>query len=107
MAGKWSWFWRHEQNNNTSGLPPHWFSRRGSILGFAMHLLFIIDPIEELAAYKDTSVSMMRACLARGHRVRRSEEHTSELQSRGHLVCRLLLEKNKNDIQTSNHFILD
>src|SRR5207253_10453370 len=27
----------------------------------------------------------------------RSEEHTSELQSRGHLVCRLLLEKN-NDL---------
>src|SRR5690625_6454339 len=26
---------------------------------------------------------------------RRSEEHTSELQSRGHLVCRLLLEKKK------------
>src|SRR5690625_6560307 len=25
----------------------------------------------------------------------RSEEHTSELQSRGHLVCRLLLEKTK------------
>src|SRR5437660_8922843 len=31
-----------------------------------------------------------------GHRVpARSEEHTSELQSRGHLVCRLLLEKKK------------
>src|SRR5690625_6635517 len=29
--------------------------------------------------------------------VARSEEHTSELQSRGHLVCRLLLEK-KNKI---------
>src|SRR5207253_7945619 len=27
--------------------------------------------------------------------VERSEEHTSELQSRGHLVCRLLLEKKK------------
>src|SRR5690625_5138632 len=27
----------------------------------------------------------------------RSEEHTSELQSRGHLVCRLLLEKKKDD----------
>src|SRR5690625_6485372 len=27
--------------------------------------------------------------------IRRSEEHTSELQSRGHLVCRLLLEKKK------------
>src|SRR5690625_7066143 len=29
----------------------------------------------------------------------RSEEHTSELQSRGHLVCRLLLEKKKQAIQ--------
>src|SRR5690625_6777141 len=28
---------------------------------------------------------------------KRSEEHTSELQSRGHLVCRLLLEKKNND----------
>src|SRR2546422_3144920 len=28
---------------------------------------------------------------------RRSEEHTSELQSRLHLVCRLLLEKKKTD----------
>src|SRR5690625_5864162 len=28
----------------------------------------------------------------------RSEEHTSELQSRGHLVCRLLLEKKKNNL---------
>src|SRR5439155_27079974 len=28
----------------------------------------------------------------------RSEEHTSELQSRGHLVCRLLLEKKKQKI---------
>src|SRR5690625_1563611 len=28
----------------------------------------------------------------------RSEEHTSELQSRGHLVCRLLLEKKKRKI---------
>src|SRR5690625_6653719 len=30
-----------------------------------------------------------------GFGYRRSEEHTSELQSRGHLVCRLLLEKKK------------
>src|SRR3712207_6922785 len=36
--------------------------------------------------------------LAQGGRVRRprSEEHTSELQSRQYLVCRLLLEKKKN-----------
>src|SRR5207253_9311236 len=31
----------------------------------------------------------------------RSEEHTSELQSRGHLVCRLLLEKKKTAILTA------
>src|SRR3989442_7827905 len=30
-------------------------------------------------------------------RLRRSEEHTSELQSRPHLVCRLLLEKKTQD----------
>src|SRR2546422_7915916 len=33
----------------------------------------------------------------------RSEEHTSELQSRLHLVCRLLLEKKKKDVIKS-HF---
>src|SRR5690625_6274173 len=33
--------------------------------------------------------------LAALEQVERSEEHTSELQSRGHIVCRLLLEKNK------------
>src|SRR5690554_7596872 len=37
----------------------------------------------------------------------RSEEHTSELQSRPHLVCRLLLEKKKNtfdnSLQPNNH----
>src|SRR5690348_17792446 len=32
----------------------------------------------------------------------RSEEHTSELQSPVHLVCRLLLEKKKTNIQTND-----
>src|SRR3989442_10435035 len=38
----------------------------------------------------------------------RSEEHTSELQSRPHLVCRLLLEKKKNKQRKhiqSNHIL--
>src|SRR2546422_2182533 len=35
----------------------------------------------------------------------RSEEHTSELQSRLHLVCRLLLEKKKTDNLTRQHRI--
>src|SRR2546422_7886961 len=40
----------------------------------------------------------------------RSEEHTSELQSRLHLVCRLLLEKkkkNKNAIQNNAQILAD
>src|SRR5436305_11210392 len=35
-----------------------------------------------------------------GEPVGRSEEHTSELQSRPHLVCRLLLEKKKKEKNT-------
>src|SRR5687768_18213619 len=34
----------------------------------------------------------------------RSEEHTSELQSRLHLVCRLLLEKKNNNTSLDLHF---
>src|SRR5215208_8043424 len=33
----------------------------------------------------------------------RSEEHTSELQSRGHLVCRLLLEKKKKNTSANEN----
>src|SRR2546423_2526218 len=49
-------------------------------------------------------------CQRRGHRLeaptrpcsrRRSEEHTSELQSLAYLVCRLLLEKKKDDSTTA------
>src|SRR5262245_62556128 len=41
----------------------------------------------------------------RDHRPVRSEEHTSELQSLRHLVCRLLLEKKKKkkNLKTSRH----
>src|SRR5437899_9947601 len=37
-----------------------------------------------------------------GRRATRSEEHTSELQSLRHLVCRLLLEKKKKKINKKN-----
>src|SRR2546429_3370871 len=38
--------------------------------------------------------------------IRRSEEHTSELQSRLHLVCRLLLEKKKKQTTYTAHTAL-
>src|SRR2546422_4272685 len=40
------------------------------------------------------------ACLSMALSAGRSEEHTSELQSRLHLVCRLLLEKKKKELKT-------
>src|SRR5262245_62891747 len=61
----------------------------------------------EEEVFPDTHVAFRAAVLACGHSARkwsdawwadgkwRSEEHTSELQSLRHLVCRLLLEKKK------------
>ena len=39
-----------------------------------MEFLFIVDPLEELKAYKDTSVAMMRGAQARGHVVHTCEQ---------------------------------
>src|SRR3712207_7158900 len=41
---------------------------------------------------------------AAANRILRSEEHTSELQSRQYLVCRLLLEKKKKIKYTNDHY---
>src|SRR2546422_1240524 len=50
---------------------------------------------------RDTAVVRRRAGQRPGSwRRLRSEEHTSELQSRLHLVCRLLLEKKKKKTKT-------
>src|SRR3989338_5268937 len=50
------------------------------------------------APLKETSTSASFFCATAS---RRSEEHTSELQSQFHLVCRLLLEKKNNQTYTS------
>src|SRR5690625_746784 len=49
--------------------------------------------IAELEAQLRESDAQIVGLLRHQLRINRSEEHTSELQSRGHLVCRLLLEK--------------
>src|SRR2546421_6255600 len=58
-----------------------------------------------LADAVDGPLHLHAAVLDRGERIRdrelaRSEEHTSELQSRSDLVCRLLLEKKKKNNKT-------
>src|SRR3712207_8084074 len=56
--------------------------------------------LDALAATAPGALAVYRALLERGVAVARSEEHTSELQSRQYLVCRLLLEK-KNNYESS------
>src|SRR5690625_5608793 len=54
--------------------------------------VFIVDHAISILILEDDIPQM---------RLLRSEEHTSELQSRGHLVCRLLLEKKKKRTHTT------
>src|SRR5690625_2144081 len=55
------------------------------------------DSIEGIEVIDDNTIKF--TIFLRAHYWLRSEEHTSELQSRGHLVCRLLLEKKKTTRQ--------
>src|SRR5690606_41762935 len=69
-----------------SNLPPGFCSR------------FSLQEVCRVSALRITSVLLVFAFLAAAGRLasaERSEEHTSELQSRENLVCRLLLEKKK------------
>src|SRR5258707_2386596 len=66
----------------------------------------IAPPVPEAGGSGSRRTSMARHRLRRASRVAsnsgriRSEEHTSELQSRQYLVCRLLLEKKKKKTET-------
>ena len=63
-----------------------------------MKFLFILDPLDELKAYKDTSVAIMRAAQARGHQVLACEQ--ADLYSRGRVQAtarRLSLADNDED----------
>src|SRR5436309_7851476 len=55
------------------------------------------------SSVRSSSIPRMWCHCGNGHRESRSEEHTSELQSRENLVCRLLLEK-KNIQQNMDYY---
>src|SRR4249920_4185649 len=59
-----------------------------------IYTLSLHDALPILASFKQKRMSRYATLSLRWHDPR-SEEHTSELQSRPHLVCRLLLEKKK------------
>src|SRR5439155_7999035 len=82
----------------TDGLPvvPPTPERVGAMLEAArlapqQQVAFITNRVVSITAEKVAINAVMAGCTPEY----RSEEHTSELQSRGHLVCRLLLEKKK------------
>src|SRR5256884_7364159 len=68
-----------------------------SVADFALQLHGLLITLVGLFWLAETSLNL--SDIAQGER---SEEHTSELQSRLHLVCRLLLEKKK---KKTPHFI--
>src|SRR3712207_8429899 len=57
-----------------------------------------------LDAYDDINQQLPNTPVVYTINPHRSEEHTSELQSRQYLVCRLLLEKKKKKLQTPTTF---
>src|SRR5258708_21829181 len=63
-----------------------------------IHFNKLMSYTEQMASRSLTAGSKVRRQRFRC----RSEEHTSELQSPDHLVCRLLLEKKKNNIYTQH-----
>src|SRR5690625_6692983 len=68
---------------------------RGGIVAFvAMAYIVVLNPLI-LGGSADVEGGNLDFAQLTAVTGLRSEEHTSELQSRGHIVCRLLLEKKK------------
>src|SRR2546428_3929601 len=68
-----------------------------------------VHDLTELTQEPPTVETATSSALARKRRLwpdRRSEEHTSELQSRSDLVCRLLLEKKKINITIRRQLLI-
>src|SRR2546422_6413302 len=62
--------------------------------GWELHSALPLTPAEERTMVREPAQAVPASIAERLGK--RSEEHTSELQSRLHLVCRLLLEKKKS-----------
>src|SRR2546429_250343 len=63
----------------------------GQVVPFTADWGYLLDPLSSVMVLVVTGVGFLIHVYSIGYM--RSEEHTSELQSRLHLVCRLLLEK--------------
>src|SRR5438105_9031113 len=86
-----------------STLFPYTTLFRSLIAGLA-HLWFVtIHPFDDGNGRIARAIADMALARSERSTQRRSEEHTSELQSRVDLVCRLLLEKKKKKIKNRHN----
>src|SRR5690625_6439721 len=92
FVGIWMWM-KHRKSKEEAERGEDVFVNRLSKKGWLIVLgsfvvgAFIYAELLTLLSAQQVRIDSMAVVLSR------SEEHTSELQSRGHLVCRLLLEK--------------
>src|SRR5437870_10620512 len=86
-------------------LPTYFFFFFNDTATTEIYTLSLHDALPIYVRRRAVRLEVADADRLRRHQVpaRRSEEHTSELQSRGHLVCRLLLEKKKENPQPMRH----
>src|SRR3712207_9197566 len=89
-----------------STLFPYTTLFRSLSLEFLLCEMIIFLTVEMTFTWVFCSLKLKASLLI--HNLTRSEEHTSELQSRQYLVCRLLLEKKKtiSNIYTTNDMII-
>src|SRR3712207_7451978 len=79
-----------------STLFPYTTLFRSRALSYEAPVSVICDSTKFVVPLRMPSTRSMRAVTSDSRSILRSEEHTSELQSRQYLVCRLLLEKKKH-----------
>src|SRR5687768_18112001 len=78
--------------------PPHRSEEvRVHVMGFGVPRIQFERTFERTLGARPIPIAELQ------HATNRSEEHTSELQSRLHLVCRLLLEKKKKIKNNNQH----
>src|SRR2546426_6799053 len=88
----------HISENHRAHILPHCGNRRvhaSPEFGFDFLEFALPSLAHRLPQHHESSLTGLRAAVSETQKVR-SEEHTSELQSPCNLVCRLLLEKKKN-----------
>src|SRR5690625_3445257 len=85
--------------SSPSSLAKSVITARRCSASISINSLHVVSPPAVAPSSPQAASAIVDKTAAPAKADKRSEEHTSELQSRGHLVCRLLLEKKKKEDQ--------